>query len=277
MKKLSSIIMLSLSMLALASCSMFKLDNFDGPNAQVTGQLIDKATGERMGVEATYSSEWSWATWSMVTKKDGLMTVIEQGWKDKDGNDVSEEQDWYVRFDGKYTNNRVFAASYKVNFKNMPCYQLDNPDFTLAKGANTVDFQVTPFCRIKNESITYANGKITATFSVELGDAAKANKISNVAFCGNTQLWVGCNFFNLVGGAAAKKANVTPGDVITLEIDTTDPKNGNMFQYEQERYVRIAAEADGNGFNGNKYYNFSKIYKISADYSKIEAVDWDTL
>ena len=182
-----------------------------------------------------------------------------------------------VRFDGKYTNNRVFAASYKVNFKNMPCYQLDNPDFTLAKGANTVDFQVTPFCRIKNESITYANGKITATFSVELGDAAKANKISNVAFCGNTQLWVGCNFFNLVGGAAAKKANVTPGDVITLEIDTTDPKNGNMFQYEQERYVRIAAEADGNGFNGNKYYNFSKIYKISADYSKIEAVDWDTL
>lgn len=290
MKKLASIITLVLSLGFFASCDLLKLDNFDGPNAQVTGQLLDSKTGEKMGIESSVSSVWDWSTWSMKTTTVGAMVVIEQGWKGNNGQQVTEDQSWMVRFDGQYTNNLVFAADYKVDTKNLPCYPPANVDFTLKKGANTVNFEVTPYCRIVNENINYdaATKKIVATFQVELGDATKANSVNKVALCANTQVFVGCNYFNLANqdpGAVregafdwatwSQKPAAAPGETVTLTIDTQAAANAELFKYERERYIRIAALAAGNGYNGNNYYNFSKIYKISADFSKIEAVVWE--
>ena len=143
MKKLASIITLVLSLGLFASCELLELDNFDGPNAQVTGRFLDAKTGEKMGIESSVSSVWDWGTWSMKTTTVGSMVVIEQGWKGNDGQQVSEDQNWMVRFDGQYTNNLVFAADYKLDTKNLPCYEPENVDFTLKKGSNTVDFTVT--------------------------------------------------------------------------------------------------------------------------------------
>lgn len=289
MKKLASIIALVLSLGLFASCELLELDNFDGPNAQVTGRFLDAKTGEKMGIESSVSSVWDWATWSMKTTTVGSMVVIEQGWKGNDGQQVSEDQNWMVRFDGQYTNNLVFAADYKLDTKNLPCYEPENVDFTLKKGSNTVDFTVTPFCRIEVEDIHYdaATKQIVATFKVELGDAAKANSINTVALCANTQVFVGYNYFNMAKNDPnakregsfdwatwSQKPAATPGESVTLAIDTAAPQNAELFKYEQDRYIRIAALAAGNGFNGNNYYNFSKIYKVSADYSDIQEVEW---
>ena len=124
---------------------------------------------------------------------------------------------------------------------------------------------------------------------VDLGDASKANGILNLKFCGNTQLFVGATVFNLVSSddAGAKKEGGTwgtmvfpaaqPGQEVTLEIDTTNPKNAELFKYNQDRYFRIAAQAGGNGYNSQNLYNFSPIYKISADFSKIEEYKWGDL
>ena len=203
---------------------------------------------------------------------------MEQGWKDANGQPVSQEQHWFVRYDGHYTNNLVFAADYKVSMKLLPVYEPEKADFSLNKGSNTVDFSVIPFCRIINPAIKYDSGskKIIATFSVELGDETKAKNITNVALCANTQLFVGCNYFNMAkNDKGAKKSNVNPGETITLEIDTTLPANAELFKYTRDRYIRIAAMAKGSGYNSNNLYNFSKIYKISADFSKIEEVKWE--
>lgn len=292
MKKTLSIITIVLAAGLLASCSMFKLDNFDGPNARVTGILKDAKTGERIGLESSVSSVWDWATWSMKTTTIGTMIVVEQGWTDYQGNPVSQDQHWYVRFDGKYTNNLVFAAKYKVDTKNLPCYSPDNVDFEIKQGENHIDFTVTPYCRIVDERISYnaSTKKIVATFKVELGDATKANTITNLSLCSNTQVFVGRNYFNLAkDDPGAKKEGamdwttwstgpaVNPGEEVTLEIDTQRPENAILFQYEQDRFFRIAAVASGNGYNGNNYYNFSKTYKMSADFKTVEVVDWDTL
>lgn len=51
--------------------------------------------------------------------------------------------------------------------------------------------------------------------------------------------------------------------------------NAELFKYTRDRYIRIAAMAKGSGYNSNNLYNFSKIYKISADFSKIEEVKWE--
>ena len=186
MKKLTHIIACFLSLGAAVSCSMFELDSFEGPNAQVSGRFLDSKTGEQMGIESSVYSYWDWGSWSMKTESAGALVV-------------SEDQNWLVRFDGKYRNNLVFAADYKVDTRYLPCYPPTNDNFTLKKGGNTVDFTVTPYCRIVNENISYnaAAKKIVATFQVELGDGTKANSIDNVAFCANTQVFVGCKFFNL--------------------------------------------------------------------------------
>jgi len=291
------IISIAILLAALAtnvSCSMFQLDNYEGPNAEVTGNLIDMVTGEKMSLEAAMSQTFSWTTWSMVTSVDyGAIVVYEQGYVPPTWEGAAEDypgkdsgQTWLVRFDGQFTNTRVFAGTYKFSTQKMlPCYDPESgkDTFVLEKGKNKMNIGVLPFCRVKDPKISYdaTTKKMIATFYVELGDPARANKISNVAFCGNTQLFVGANNMNLAKDhKAAKAQNVNPGELITLEIDTTAPENANLFKYStQDRYFRIAAMAEGNGYNSekNKYYNFSPIFKVSADFSKIEEVQWDTV
>ena len=287
----------------LASCSMFKLDNYDGPNASIHGRLIDAKTGELVGVDATFSQEidWAnvdWSTWTfpMITVSKGALVVNELGWKDLDGKEVYEDQRWAVRFDGNFRNNLIFAGDYNAYFKELPCYELDNPKFTVKKGDNVQDFTVTPFCRIVDENIQYdpALKKLVATFKVELGDETKANSIVNVYFAGNTQVFVGAKNFNLVqdadSGAAKQGVDLSiygmsgiipaanPGETITLFINC-DPEGPNtaLFKYNQDRYFRIGAQAGGNGYNGNSVFNFSKTYKVSADFSSITPVEWPAL
>ena len=306
MKKYIKLLIVFASAALLASCSMFKLDNYDGPNAKIYGQILDVKTGEPLGIEATYSSELDLATlfasgfsiWQYITVSKGALVVNELGWKDASGKDVYEDQRWSVRFDGSYRNNLIFAADYNAFFKELPCYELDNPKFTANKGETKVDFQVVPFCRVFDETFSYdeANKQIVAKFKVELGDAAKACYILNLNLCANTQVFVGANYYNLVqygnnGDAGAAKQGqdwsayggpIIPacnsGDEITLRLNC-DPAgpNAELFKYTRERYIRIGAQAGGNGYNGNSFYNFSKTYKVSADFKTITPVEWPAL
>lgn len=302
MKKIINTIAVLLSLAAFASCELMKLDNFDGPDAKVSGILKDAKTGDPIGVETAFSQEidWAnvdWATWTFptITISKGSLIVNELGWKDKSGNEVYEDQRWFIRFDGQYRNNLVFAADYKVLMKELPCYESDQV-ISLKKGDNNgVDLTATPFCRVVDPKITYdaATKKLVATFKVDLGDNSKANGIMNLKFCGNTQLFVGATVFNLVtndAGASKQGMDLSaygmgvwpaaqPGEVVTLTIDC-DPNgpNAELFKYStQDRYFRIAAQASGNGYNSQNLYNFSPIFKVSADFSKIEVYQWGNL
>lgn len=292
-KYIKSIALLIPAVAMLASCSMFQLDNYDGPNAEVTGKFYDVVTGEKQGVEVAYNAPYaSWGYYDYQMLTTGALTVTELDYVSPNwGGDPADykaegEQYWLVRFDGQFTNTRVFAAKYRFSTKMLPFYEPEESKntFTLEKGRNVVNIGVLPFCRIKDPVVTYdaANKKVIAKFYVELSDPTRANKVSSVALCGNTQLFVGCNYQNLASNdAGAKAKNVTPGELITLEIDanantTLFGKNKNTGeQYVQDRYFRIAAMAEGNGFNTSKLYNFSPTYKLSADLSTIEEAQWD--
>ncbi len=297
MKKLINTIAVVLALATVASCSMFKLDNYDGPNAKVSGRLVDSQTGELIGVEAAFSQEidWAnvdWSTWTfpMITVSKGSLIVNELGWKDKSGKEVYEDQRWFVRFDGRYRNDLIFAGDYKVLFKELPCYENDQV-LSLKQGENKgQDLKTLPFCRIVEPKIVYdaAAKKVRATFKVELGDPSKANSVMNVRLCANTQLFVGATVFNLAANdAGAKKEGfswgnmvfpaVQPGEEVTLEINVEDPMNADLFKYNQIRYFRIAAMASGNGYNTQQAYNFSPIFKASADMSSIQEYTWGEL
>ena len=80
MKKFIISAALLLPLLSAVSCSMFELDNYDGPNAQVSGKLLDVVTGEKVGLEAGTAQTFDWSTWSMVTAVNyGSLVVSEQG------------------------------------------------------------------------------------------------------------------------------------------------------------------------------------------------------
>ena len=177
MKKfIISVAVLLASLSATVSCSFFQLDSFEGPNAEVTGNLIDMVTGEKMSIEAAQSQGFDWSTWSMVTTVSyGALTVYEQGYvpptwggapEDYPGRDSG--QYWMVRFDGQFTNTRVFAATYKYSTqKFLPCYDPEpgKDTFELKKGKNRMDIGVLPFCRVKDPKIEYN----AATKKVEEG------------------------------------------------------------------------------------------------------------
>ena len=295
MKKIFNTIAVVLALATAASCSMFKLDNFDGPNAQVSGKLVDSETGELIGVEAAFSQDIDWANvdwvnwvFPTITVSKGSLVVNELGWKDKSGNEVYEDQRWFIRFDGSYRNNLVFAGDYKVFMKELPCYENDQV-ISLKAGDNShVDLKTLPFCRIVDPEISYdeATKHVVATFKVHITDPSKANTISTVRLCANTQLFVGATVFNLASEdvLASKTAGmdwttwqyvtIQPDTEIRLEINTEDPKNANLFKYNQIRYFRIAAETEGNGYNSQQAYNFSPIFKASADLKTIEEYTW---
>lgn len=245
-------------MLIMTSCELFELDNLDGPDAQISGKFIDSGTGETVQME-TYTGA--------VT---GVMNVTELGW------DFEAIQDWLVKYDGTYRNNRVFAGDYRIESTRLNCFPFSDT-ISLSKGENMQDFEVTPYCRIVDPQITYnsTTKKIVATFQVAMGDSIKISSVSQVKLCASTDVFVG-NYFNLCGSdAGAKKTTATlPGEMVTLTIDTTLPANSTQFMYVRDHYVRIAAQAMGSGNNAKRFYNFSPVFKISSDFSTITQVTW---
>ena len=187
-------------------------------------------------------------------------------------------QDWYVKCNGKYVNKLVWAAKYRMETKKQNFYPVSIP-FELQKGANTVDFTVTPYCRILDPVITYEGGKIVARFKVEIEDKSKTPNV-DVALFGFTDRWVsdGNNNFDFdkvqKEGKLKKIKNADGQSIIELKIDPTK-ESGMQFVYKRNHYLRIGAVATGSE-NSGKCYNFSPVFKMSGDFSKVEEVtNWD--
>ena len=257
-------ILVLLSLLALAtSCDWFVFDNQEYYNAQVQGRILDSKTGQPM---------------QFAFPNTATISIIEEGWKDLSGQPAESAQTWYVKCNGTYVNNLVWAAKYRMDTKKQNFYPVSIP-FELQKGANTVDFTVTPYCRILDPVITYEGGKIVARFKVEIEDKTKTPNV-DVALFGFTDRWVsdGNNNFDfdkVQKNGQQKKIKTADGQtVIELKIDPTK-ESGMQFVYTRNHYLRIGARAYGSA-NSSKRYNFSPVFKMSGDFSKVEEVtNWD--
>ena len=262
-----------LSILSLTSCDLFEMDNYDGPNAQISGRLIDAKTGENIQIETYSTAVWNWSTWPPTVEytNAGSLIVVEEGW------DAESDQAWMVKYNGDYENDLVFAGTYHSKTTELPCYPVSE-QFVIKEGKNTKDFTLTPYGRVNDVNITYDSStrKIKATFKVELGDASKANRITNVRLLCNTSNYVSTSFNLCANDPGARKNNVSPDTAITLEIDTTADSNNEEFKYKRPHYLRIAALVQGNNYNTSGWYNFSKTYVMSEDFSSVKEYDWSS-
>lgn len=275
-----------------SSCDLLKLDNYDGPNAQVHGQILDQVTKEPIQVEACLAdnSYWDWNTWqwvSLVDYKGGVLYVTEDVTKipDKDKADkwagASELQYWWVKFTGEYRNNMTFAGEYDIDFRKLPVFQDGGKErIVLKEGDNEKNFEKLPYCRIKDVSFTWQDNKVIAKFKVEAGDAARANAIRKFVLCSSTSNFVS-DFYSMtktevnnLGEWWAPGPNYPMGQEITIELDTTGKEE---FTYSRDHYLRIGVVAGdyANAINPDNIYNYCPIYKMDKNHS-ISLYDWST-
>ena len=230
MKKIITILSCIIALFSLASCDWFVLDNLDGWDAQVEGQIIDTKTKQPLQMEHS----------SSLTVYEKYGAQYDRTWDE--GSGVS----WLVKSNGTYMNKLTFAGKYEMDTRTNN-FQSDVQMFELKKGANTVNFEVTPFCRILEPKFTMDGKKIKATFKVEAGPAG-VNNIGYVRLCIYPDRFVN-NSANKAAndpGAVLVDVDPTKGETITLVIDPDMVVNGvkvnaDEFQYDRPHYVRIAA------------------------------------
>lgn len=230
MKKIFSILTCALTVLSIASCDWFMLDNQDGYNASVYGKFVDK-TGAPVYQEQG-------GAFNIYEKVSGGQAYIGRDWNQE------TSQSWTMKSNGTYVNRLVFAGDYYMKSLNAN-FVADAQDFQLKKGENEVNFTVNPYVRITDVNISVQGDKYVATCKVtsDLPEAT-VNNIGQVRFCCFSDRFVS-NAQNNISDkdAASIVTNVDPkgGQTITLTINTKDPNNSYEFQYKKPHYVRIAA------------------------------------
>jgi hypothetical protein len=226
-------------LLAMASCSV---DNYDGPNAQFHGSIKDAATGELVGTDIQEGS---------------AIKVYEHGYTNP------AAQTWNIKNTGEFRNDMVFAATYDIVFENGNFYPMNINDFVIKAGDNEHDFEVTPYIRVENPSITKNGNTITATFSLEGGKTEV--KLSEIQLFAFSDQWVGNSVkYSMTGDnfrqTFSPAVAIDPSTTYTLTIDLT--QNTTVFKYtDKNYYFRIGALAAVDNV-GTVRYNYAPLVVI---------------
>ena len=112
--------------MSLTSCT--KIDNWDGPDAQIHGRVIDSYTGENI-----LSSQGEWG-----------IRIWERSWTES----VPTDQSLPVKQDGSYNNTKVFSGTYDMLPYGGPFWPVDTVKNVVFNGNSEQDFTVTPYLQI---------------------------------------------------------------------------------------------------------------------------------
>jgi hypothetical protein len=239
MKKIYILIFIIGSLLvALPSC---QIDNYPLPDAQVYGAIRDSLGGGLVETDAN-------------TTTGSAIGVYELG--QYAANPVRKT--WIIKPSGEYRNNLVYSNEYRFDFTscNFFPYSITH---TIQSGENKIDFNVVPFIRIKDVSITHdaANNRIVATCKLEAG---KTNvRLSAVRLYAWTDMYVGANVKKtLVRGTGTAVSSGVPQlsfsnavidpaitHTITIDLAANAATDRNGFGVHRNYYFRIGALATG--------------------------------
>ncbi len=223
----------------LAGCEK---DNFDGPDAQVHGKIIDALTGQPVPQDIVDGS---------------LITAYEQGFE----NPVA--QYWAIMNSGEWRNTMVFANKYNFELTNCNFFPVYRDGVEIRKGDNQLDFTVKPYIRITECQITYeeATNTVRATFKAVGGDAGvNVAKFTLYAF---TDMYVSSTIhLTNVSGSEMERSYpaggvpITTDNTETYELDiSAGLKPGRLY------YFRVGAQAAVAGV-GTVKPNYSQTVKI---------------
>lgn len=212
----------------LFSC---ELDNYDAPTASISGRFIDSQTGELVEQDLINGT---------------VVQLAEHGY------DPVGLQYLVVKNDGTYENRLLFENTYTVQPVRGNFYPIDEQEVQI--GSNTtLDFTVTPYLRIINPQITYSNGKVIATFSIDQTGASNVRKIGLFAHP-NSVVGQPVQVFSVESDL---NRDVTSDEVFTLEIDVVT--NSSIFDTAKDFFFRIGAIANA----AESKYNYVPAERIT--------------
>ncbi|MDR1558006.1 MAG: DUF3823 domain-containing protein [Tannerellaceae bacterium] len=223
--QLKNLLIILLAAFALTACDLFKIDNYEGPNASFNGSIRDIKTGELVETDIQNGSRLQFQELGYPT---GLLTRV-------------------VKQNGEFRDDMFFAGNYSIDFNACNFYPFFVEEVVIKKGNNTMDFEVTPYIRVRNVNIVKEGNAIKATFNLEAG--RDEVRLSNVCLYAHTDIYVGDQVTTYTPGGGGFKQDFSPAKVIaasetyTLTIDLTDEVNKNYFRYARNYYFRVGAMA----------------------------------
>lgn len=206
-KRLSAI----LALVVLASAC--ELDNYDAPNAQISGTIIDAETNELVEQDIIRGT---------------TIKIIEHGY------DPVQPQYLRVKNDGTYANNLLFANTYTVQPELRNFVQVAAQDIQI--GSDTkLDFRVQPYIRVKDASIVKDGTRIVATFKLQ---QTVPEVVSRIGLYAHAEPIVG-EPIRSVAAEAQLGRTVEEGETFTLVIDAAE--NRAMLKSGTPYFFRIGA------------------------------------
>jgi hypothetical protein len=214
--------------LLVAVMTACEVDNYDAPDATLTGTVKDVITGK-----------------GLITESGGFSIRYRQI------NPIypdAPNRSFAGKADGTYNYTKLFADSYDVNPINGAFVAIDPQRVTVSSGqSTTLDFTVTPYVSFENVSIVKkgADG-ITATFTLK----KNAGSIQDYRILAtNKTPLVGINT-NDVGGDAVDLTEAEVGSPIS--VDRTGFETGGSY------WIRIGARCN----EAASHYNLTEVFEI---------------
>lgn len=231
MKQIGKFLYISFAVFALTACDMFRIDNYEEPNAVLRGGIKDAVTGELVETDIQNGSRLQLQELGYPA---GLLTRV-------------------VKQNGQYCDSLMFAGSYSIDFNACNFYPFFVDKIDVKKGDNVVDFSVTPYIRVKDVNIVKdGNSAIVATFKLQPGKPEV--RLANVQLYFHTDIYVGdqVTTYELQGTGFRQTFNapdnvIDESTVYTLRIDLTNATNKTYFKYDRNYYFRVGAMATVSG------------------------------
>lgn len=212
--------------LSLISC---ELDNYDGPDARIYGEVRDSQTGALIQQDI-----------------NGTKIMYEElGFENPD------RQQMIFKVSGEYRNDLMFAARYDIYFEEsnfvIPA-RLEG--YEIKRGENRLDFEVQPYIRISDASIRKEGTEIVATFTVT---PTVDNNVRAVGLFGHIDYIVGESYAHARTVQNVNESFKDAGRVFTLRMNAAPFKSGQAY------YFRVGAVIDV----ANSKYNYAPSVRLT--------------
>lgn len=228
-QKIIGSILLTLLIVGQQSCS--KIDNYDMPNATLTGEVIDVVTGAPI----------------QTNVYDCMIKLDELSWSQN-----PQPLKFTTKPDGTFTNTKVFAGKYKITPVDGPFIPIDGKEINI-KGDTKVTFEVEPFLNVKITDLKQEGSAVTVSF--------KISSKSNLYKVTDSRIFINNNVF--VGDGS----NMIQFD---QDMDFWGTSNeeiySNTYQFNVENlisgrtyYIRVGARSND---PVSRRYNYSEVKKI---------------
>lgn len=219
--------------LCLGSC---ELDNYNSPDAQFFGSVIDDDTNEPIQQDLIEGSR---------------IDFVEIGFENPNTRQIR------FHSDGMFCENNLFSGTYEVQALRGNFFATEKTTIDI-KGKTEHHFRTLPYIRIRNVDVTFdeIKGKVSTTFML---DQVSGNAVASVHLIADRNPNVS-NSMRSAMVSQAVNAVVGPERTFLLELSTENLVSGKDY------YFRVAALISG---IGEAKHNYSVPIRLAIDNSNV--------